>query len=149
MGKVIPEDTVKSILASLEMEIVEEKDGVLSLMVPTYRVDVRRDVDVIEDILRIYGYNNVEFTDTVHSNLSYKTATDNSFGLQNLIAEQLVGCGFNEIMNNSLTKSSYYTDLKVYPASPITSIVVAQICICLSSVTVIRSIPRPMLLRKF
>ena len=117
VGKVIPEDTVKSILASLEMEIVEEKDGVLSLMVPTYRVDVRRDVDVIEDILRIYGYNNVEFTDTVHSNLSYKTATDNSFGLQNLIAEQLVGCGFNEIMNNSLTKSSYYTDLKVYPAS--------------------------------
>lgn len=89
VGKVIPEDTVKSILASLEMEIVEEKDGVLSLMVPTYRVDVRRDVDVIEDILRIYGYNNVEFTDTVHSNLSYKTATDNSFGLQNLIAEQL------------------------------------------------------------
>ncbi len=117
VGKEIPEDTVKSILASLEMEIVEEKDGVLSLMVPTYRVDVRRDVDVIEDILRIYGYNNVEFTDTVHSNLSYKTATDNSFGLQNLIAEQLVGCGFNEIMNNSLTKSSYYTDLNVYPES--------------------------------
>ena len=51
-------------------------------MVPTYRVDVRRDVDVIEDILRIYGYNNVEFTDTVHSNLSYKTATDNSFGFR-------------------------------------------------------------------
>ena len=117
IGKNIPCDTVKSILASLEIEIVEEKDGVLSLLVPTYRVDVRRDVDVIEDILRIYGYNNVEFTDTVHSNLSYKTDTDSSFQLQNLVAEQLVGCGFNEIMNNSLTKSSYYTSLESYPES--------------------------------
>ena len=117
IGKTIPCDTVKSILASLEIEIVEEKDGVLSLLVPTYRVDVRRDVDVIEDILRIYGYNNVEFTDTVHSNLSYKTDTDSSFQLQNLVAEQLVGCGFNEIMNNSLTKSSYYTSLESYPES--------------------------------
>ena len=117
VGKEIPCDTVKSILTSLEIEITAEKDGVLSLLVPTYRVDVRRDVDVIEDILRIYGYNNVEFTDTVHSNLSYKTATDNSFKLQNLVAEQLVGCGFNEIMNNSLTKSSYYASLQSYPES--------------------------------
>lgn len=76
VGKVIPQDMVKSILSSLEIEILDEKDGVLTLSVPTYRVDVQRDVDVIEDILRIYGYNNVEFTDSVHSNLSYKTMTD-------------------------------------------------------------------------
>ncbi len=115
IGKTIPEDTVKEILSSLEIEIVAEKDGELSLLVPTYRVDVRRAVDVIEDMLRIYGYNNVEFTDSVHSNLSYKTATDNSYALQKLISEQLTGCGFNEIMNNSLTKVAYYNDNTVYP----------------------------------
>lgn len=115
VGKEIPQDMVKSILASLEIEILDEKDGMLTLSVPTYRVDVQRDVDVIEDILRIYGYNNVEFTDSVHSNLSYKTLTDENHRLYNLIAEQLTGCGFNEIMNNSLTKSSYYTTLVSYP----------------------------------
>lgn len=76
---------------------------------------MQRDVDVIEDILRIYGYNNVEFSDNVKSNLSYQTPTDRSWKLQNLISEQLCGCGFNEIMNNSLTRSAYYTDLSVYP----------------------------------
>ena len=115
VGKVIPQDMVKSILSSLEIEILDEKDGVLTLSVPTYRVDVQRDVDVIEDILRIYGYNNVEFTDSVHSNLSYKTMTDENHRLYNLIAEQLTGCGFNEIMNNSLTKSAYYASLTTYP----------------------------------
>ncbi|WP_455497905.1 phenylalanine--tRNA ligase subunit beta [Coprobacter sp.] len=115
IGKEIPQDMVKSILSSLEIEILDEKDGVLTLSVPTYRVDVQRDVDVIEDILRIYGYNNVEFTDSVHSNLSYKTLTDENHRLYNLIAGQLTGCGFNEIMNNSLTKSAYYTSLVSYP----------------------------------
>ena len=117
VGKVIPADIVKSILESLEIEILDERDGCLSLSVPTYRVDVQRDVDVIEDILRIYGYNNVEFTDNVHSNLSYKTSTDTSHQLQNLVAEQLTGCGFNEIMNNSLTRSAYYASLETYPES--------------------------------
>lgn len=117
VGKVIPADIVKSILKSLEIEILDERDGCLSLSVPTYRVDVQRDVDVIEDILRIYGYNNVEFTDNVHSNLSYKTSTDTSHQLQNLVAEQLTGCGFNEIMNNSLTRSAYYASLETYPES--------------------------------
>lgn len=116
IGKEIPADLVKSILKSLEIEIVGETDEALDLRVPTYRVDVQRDVDVIEDILRIYGYNNVEFTDTVHSNLSYKTPTDESHRLQNLISEQLSGCGFNEIMNNSLTCGAYYDALeKTYP----------------------------------
>lgn len=117
IGKQLNTDTVKNILKSLEIEIKSEKDGILSLLVPTYRVDVQRDVDVIEDILRIYGYNNIEISDSVKSNLSYKTPTDKSYDLQNLISEQLTGCGFNEIMNNSLTKEAYYTNSETYPAS--------------------------------
>ena len=117
IGKVIPVETVKSILASLEMQIVSETEEGLTIDVPVYRIDVQRDVDVIEDILRIYGYNNVEFSDSVKSNLSYQTPTDRSYKLQNLISEQLCGCGFNEILNNSLTRSAYYDILETYPAS--------------------------------
>lgn len=117
IGKVIPVETVKSILASLEMQIVSETEEGLTIDVPVYRIDVQRDVDVIEDLLRIYGYNNVEFSDSVKSNLSYQTPTDRSYKLQNLISEQLCGCGFNEILNNSLTRSAYYDTLETYPAS--------------------------------
>ena len=115
-GKVIPVETVKSILDSLEMKITSETAEGLSLEVPVYRIDVQRDVDVIEDILRIYGYNNIEFSDHVKSNLSYQTPTDHSYKMQNLISEQLCGCGFNEILNNSLTRSAYYDKLTTYPA---------------------------------
>ena len=117
IGKEIPVETVKSIVESLEMKIVAETTEGLTLDVPVYRIDVQRDVDVIEDIFRIYGYNNVEFSDHVKSNLSYQTPTDRSWKLQNLISEQLCGCGFNEILNNSLTRSAYYTDLTTYPES--------------------------------
>lgn len=117
IGKEIPVETVKSILASLEMEVVSETAEGLTLHVPVYRIDVQRDVDVIEDILRIYGYNNVEFSDQVKSNLSYQTPTDRSYDWQNKISEQLCGAGFNEIMNNSLTRSAYYDDLSTYPAA--------------------------------
>lgn len=117
IGKVIPAETVKSILASLEMKIVSETAEGLVIDVPVYRIDVQRDVDVIEDILRIYGYNNVEFSENVKSNLSYQTPTDRSYKLQNLISEQLCGCGFNEILNNSLTRSAYYDNLSTYPVS--------------------------------
>ena len=117
IGKVIPVETVKSILDSLEMKIVSETAEGLVIDVPVYRIDVQRDVDVIEDILRIYGYNNVEFSDNVKSNLSYQTPTDRSYKLQNLISEQLCGCGFNEILNNSLTRSAYYDNLSIYPVS--------------------------------
>ncbi len=117
IGKVIPVETVKSILESLEMKIVSETAEGLVIDVPVYRIDVQRDVDVIEDILRIYGYNNVEFSDNVKSNLSYQTPTDRSYKLQNLIYEQLCGCGFNEILNNSLTRSAYYDNLSTYPVS--------------------------------
>ena len=115
-GKVIPVETVKSILESLEMKITSETVEGLSLEVPVYRIDVQRDVDVIEDILRIYGYNNIEFSDHVQSNLSYQTPTDHSYKMQNLISEQLCGCSFNEILNNSLTRSAYYDKLTTYPA---------------------------------
>ena len=116
IGKNIPVEAVKSIVQSLEMDIVAETAEGLTLDVPQYRVDVQRDCDVIEDILRIYGYNNVEIPTTLKSSLVAETETDKSNKLQNLVAEQLVGAGFNEIMNNSLTKAAYYNDLTSYPA---------------------------------
>ena len=116
IGKDIPAETVKSIVKSLEMEVVAETTEGLTLDVPQYRVDVQRDCDVIEDILRIYGYNNVEIPTTLKSSLVAETETDKSNKLQNLIAEQLVGAGFNEILNNSLTKAAYYDELSSYPA---------------------------------
>ncbi|MBR5532832.1 MAG: phenylalanine--tRNA ligase subunit beta [Bacteroidales bacterium] len=117
IGKEISEEIVKDILTSLEIEIVSEENGTLELKVPTYRVDVRRDCDVIEDILRIYGYNNVEITESVHSNLSNKSVADEQHSRYNTIANELTGCGFNEILNNSLTKTSYYKDLTSFPES--------------------------------
>ncbi len=116
IGKVIPVDTVKSIVTSLEMKIVDETAEGLTLDVPPYRVDVQRDCDVIEDILRIYGYNNVEIPTALKSCLTTKGEYDKSNKLQNLVAEQLVGCGFNEILNNSLTRAAYYDNLESYPS---------------------------------
>ncbi|MBO5795612.1 MAG: phenylalanine--tRNA ligase subunit beta [Bacteroides sp.] len=112
IGKEIPAETIKRIVTSLEMNIVEETAEGLTLDVPPYRVDVQRDCDVIEDILRIYGYNNVEIPTTLKSSLTVKGEHDKSNKLQNLIAEQLVGCGFNEILNNSLTRAAYYDGLE-------------------------------------
>ncbi len=116
VGKTIPAETIKSIVSSLEMKIVEETSEGLVLDVPPYRVDVQRDCDVIEDILRIYGYNNVEIPSALKSCLTVKGEHDKSNKLQNLIAEQLVGCGFNEILNNSLTRAGYYDGLESYPS---------------------------------
>ncbi len=115
IGKVIPVVEIKAILDSLEIKIIAENDEVLSLEVPTYRVDVQRPCDVVEEILRVYGYNNVDFSMEMHANLSQKAATDNSYVLQNLIAEQLTASGFCEIMNNSLSAISYYDGKEVYP----------------------------------
>lgn len=116
IGKQIPTEEIKDILRSLEIEIKAETDSVLSLEVPTYRVDVQRPCDVVEDILRVYGYNNIEFGMEMHANLSQKTATDESYRLQQLIAEQLTAAGFCEIMNNSLSAISYYEGKEVFPA---------------------------------
>ena len=115
IGQEIPYEKVKSILKSLEIKIEKETATELKLAVPQYRVDVRRDVDVIEDILRIYGYNQIEVGLTLHSSLTPKSDADRSKKMQNLVSEQLVGCGFNEIMNNSLTRSTYYDSLSSYP----------------------------------
>ena len=114
IGKVIPAETIKSIVTSLEMKITGETPEGLSLLVPAYRVDVQRPCDVVEDILRIYGYNNVEIPTSVKSSLSVKGDVDKSVKLQNLVSEQLVDCGFNEIMNNSLTAATYYEGLETY-----------------------------------
>jgi len=115
IGKEITKDEVKTILKGLEIEIKSETEESLSLDVPTYRVDVLRDVDVIEDILRIYDYNRVLPDTSLKASLSYSTRPD-SYKLQNLVSEQLTGCGFREILNNSLTKTAYYDDLENYPA---------------------------------
>lgn len=116
IGKQIPAMVIKEIVASLEMQILEENETGLKLRIPAYRVDVQRPCDVVEDILRIYGYNNVEIPTAVKSSLTIKGEVDRSCKLENIIAEQLVGQGFREILNNSLTKEAYYNKLKVYAA---------------------------------
>ena len=116
IGQHIPAETVKSICTSLEMRIDEETAEGLKLTVPAYRVDVQRPCDVVEDILRIYGYNNVEIPLSLNSTIAIKGDVDRSFKLQNLVSEQLLGAGFNEILNNSLTKAAYYEQLGNYKA---------------------------------
>lgn len=116
VGKEIPTETIKSIVTSLEMKILEENADGLKLEIPAYRVDVQRACDVVEDILRIYGYNNVEIPTQLKSSLVIKGDEDKKHMLANLVGEQLLGCGFNEILNNSFTKSAYYDGLKSFPA---------------------------------
>lgn len=123
IGKEIPVDTVKSIVKSLEMQILSETAEGLELQVPAYRVDVQRPCDVVEDILRIYGYNNVEIPTSVNSCLAIKGDIDKSNKLQNLVAEQLVGCGFNEILNNSLTKAAYYDNLASFKSENLVRVI--------------------------
>lgn len=115
IGKELPRDTVDSILRSLEIEISDATDTTATLTIPTYRVDVTRPCDVTEDVLRIYGYNNVEIGETLQSSLSYKTAVDAADDMRRRIAEQLTARGFNEILNNSLTAEAYYADNAAYP----------------------------------
>ncbi|MBR2151117.1 MAG: phenylalanine--tRNA ligase subunit beta [Prevotella sp.] len=110
IGKEIPAETIKSILESLEMKVLEESASGLQIEVPGYRVDVTRPCDVVEDILRIYGYNNVEIPSQLKSSLVIKGEEDQKHKLANLVSEQLVGAGFNEILNNSLTKAAYYDE---------------------------------------
>lgn len=114
VGQHIPAETIRSIVKSLEMEIQKEDAEGLSLVVPPYRVDVKRPCDVVEDILRIYGYNQVMIPQTLQSSLAVKGEPDKSHKLQNLIGEQLVGAGFHEILNNSLQRGAYYDGLESY-----------------------------------
>lgn len=114
IGKEIGKDTIKSIVTSLDMKIEAENENQIEILVPAYRVDVKRPCDVVEDILRIYGYNNVEIPLQLKGTLTIPTDEDRNRKYINLISEQLVGGGFNEILNNSLTKVSYYKDLNCY-----------------------------------
>ncbi len=113
IGKEIPAGQIKNILTSLEIKIVSEDQDGLELAVPPYRVDVRREADIIEELLRIYGYNNVEPGKSVKSTLQHGSLPDKQ-KLQNLVSEILTANGFNEIMCNSLTKSAYYEHLSSF-----------------------------------
>lgn len=115
IGKEIPQETVKNILKSLEITIEKESSEGLSLSVPPYRVDVRHEADVIEEILRIYGYNNVESSVSVKSTIQHAHFPD-KIKLQNMISDFLSPGGFNEIMSNSLTKSAYYENCESFKA---------------------------------
>ena len=108
IGKDIPHETIKNICTSLEMKILSETAEGMTIEVPAYRVDVQRPCDVVEDILRIYGYNNVEIPTQLKGSLVIKGDEDRKHKLANLVSEQMVGEGFNEILNNSLTKAAYY-----------------------------------------
>ena len=122
IGKELPVDTIKNIVTSLEMVVLNEDAEGLLLEVPAYRVDVQRPCDVVEDILRVYGYNNVEIPSQLKSSLVIKGDEDIKHRLANLVGEQLLGCGFNEILNNSLTKGAYYEGLNSYPESNLVKI---------------------------
>lgn len=111
IGSEIAVDDIRRILDALEIERTDGADGALSLRVPTYRVDVRRPCDVIEDFLRIYDYNRVNNDKVLHTSLSYKTAVDAADDLRRNIADMLTGAGWIEILNNSLTAEAYYTGL--------------------------------------
>ncbi len=116
IGEVIPEAKIKKILTALEIKILEEHQDRLKLLVPAYRVDVQREVDVIEDILRIYGYNSVETGNGLRTSLSYTRHPDSN-RLQQLVSEQLTASGFNEVLNNSLVSSAHYEGLNTFPLS--------------------------------
>ncbi len=116
IGKQIPLQTVRDILAALDVKIEGEDEGVLKVAVPPFRVDVQRPADLVEDILRIYGYNNVDIPEHVNSTLSYPP-TPNVDKLRNMVADTLSAQGFAEAMSNSLTRSSYYADSASFPES--------------------------------
>ena len=115
IGKEIEEESVLTILEALEVKVEAREGRLLQVAVPPYRVDVQREADLVEDILRIYGYNNVEIPQAVHSTLSYAPRPDKT-KLVNLASDFLTAGGFVEIMSNSLTKGAYYEGLESYPA---------------------------------
>ena len=119
IGKRLGAETIKSIATSLEMKILKEDAEGVDLEVPAYRVDVQRPCDVVEDILRIYGYNNIEIPTMLKSSLTVKGEEDLEHKMENTVSEQLVGEGFNEILNNSLSRVAYYEEdkLNAYPWS--------------------------------
>ena len=114
IGKDIPEQTFMTILEALDVKVLSREGEVLQVAVPPYRVDVQREADLIEDVLRVYGYNNIEISDHVNSTLSYAPKPDKA-RLQNVASDYLSANGYTEIMSNSLTKAAYYEQSKSYP----------------------------------
>ncbi len=107
IGQTIPVDAIRTALTSLDIEIAGETDEGMTLLIPTCKVDVTRECDVVEEIMRIYGYNNIHIDERINSCLSFG-AKPNPNKLQNAVSDLLTYNGFSEIMNNSLTKSEYY-----------------------------------------
>ena len=105
IGQEIPKDTIKKILASLEIKINSETEGGLGLTIPSYRTDVQREADIIEEILRVYGYNNIEFSHKLNTSIPFDSNKETK--IENIVANQLSALGFNETMANSLTKPEY------------------------------------------
>ncbi|MDI3521138.1 MAG: phenylalanyl-tRNA synthetase beta chain [Anaerophaga sp.] len=118
VGKKIESRQIRTILQALDIEILAEADGVWELAVPPYRVDVQREADVIEEILRVYGYNNVEAPGKLNATIVYREKPDVG-ELRNTISAQLVGAGFVEIINNSLTRAAYYEQSETYPRNQV------------------------------
>jgi phenylalanyl-tRNA synthetase beta chain len=116
IGKIIDRDIVINILESLGILVLSSSDEGLNLEIPSYKVDVTREADVIEEVLRIYGYNNIEFSSAIRSSISSSPKPDPE-KIMNGISDYLCANGFSEIMNNSLTRSSYYEDNPLYPAA--------------------------------
>ena len=114
IGKDIPEETFMTILSALDVEVRGREGEVLKVAVPPYRVDVQREADLIEDVLRVYGYNNIDISDHVNSTLSYAPKPNKS-RLQNMASDYLSANGYTEIMSNSLTKASYYEGCTTFP----------------------------------
>ena len=114
IGKDIAEETFMTILSALDVEVRGREGDVLKVAVPPYRVDVQREADLVEDVLRVYGYNNIEISDHVNSTLSYAPKPDKA-RLQNIASDYLTANGYTEIMSNSLTKGAYYEGSKTYP----------------------------------
>src|SRR5690606_21319629 len=106
IGKAIPEAEIRSIIEALGIEIKGEADGVLNVQVPAYKVDVTREVDIIEEVLRIYGYNRIEIKRQIKASLNTSPKPDKEV-VQNQVADLLIGNGFREILSNSLTKADY------------------------------------------
>lgn len=115
VGQDIPLEAVRTALTSLDIEIVNETAEGMTLKVPTCKADVTRECDIVEEIMRIYGYNNIHIGDSVNSCLSYGKKPDPR-KLKNAVSDYLTDNGFSEIMNNSLTKSEYYDDNLDFPA---------------------------------
>ena len=106
IGQELPKETIKKILASLDIKINSVSDVGLGLTIPNYRVDVQRDVDVIEEILRVYGYNNISFSKKLNASVA-NAPRNEDYKMQNVVGGLLTGLGFNEMMNNSLTSPDY------------------------------------------